>query len=122
MACLLATMFLSLNIVPAVAHSPVSPEVVEKVVRTKFASAPVMIKIARCESTFRQYESDGSLLYNKEGSSAVGVMQIMSSVHMSDAKRLGHDITTLDGNLDFALHLYKTQGTRPWDDSRHCWG
>jgi len=120
-ACLVVAMFTSLSVVPAGAHSSVSPKVVEKAVRTKFASTPILIKIAHCESSFRQYKPNGAPLYNEQGSSAVGVMQIMSSVHNRTARKMGYDIKTLDGNLNYALHLYKSEGTRPWKASRRCW-
>jgi hypothetical protein len=34
---------------------------------------------------------------------------------------MGLDIETLDGNLAYARHLYRTQGTAPWVYSEHCW-
>lgn len=83
--------------------------------------APELVAIAGCESKFRQYEADGRPLRNRQGSSATGVMQIMASVHAPEAEKMGLDIETLAGNLHYALHLYKSQGTRPWRASRHCW-
>lgn len=107
----------------ASAHAQTSATVstAEQTVYAKYAKYPILIKIARCESGFQQYEPDGSLNYNDEGSSAVGIMQIMSSVHKEDAMRLDYDITTTEGNLGYALHLYRTQGTTPWNPSKHCW-
>ena len=92
---------------------------IEKKVKARFASAPVLVKIAKCESGFRQYSGNRPL--RNPSSSATGVMQIMYSVHHKRASRLGHDITTLDGNLAYALYLYKNEGTRPWNASKHCW-
>lgn len=117
----MVAMMSSLFIAPAGAHPPVSAETVKKMVHTKFASTPVLIKIARCESGISQYKPDGSLLYNEKGSSAVGIMQIMSSVHQRAAQKLGYDITTPEGNIGYAKHLYKTQGTTPWNASKKCW-
>ena len=94
---------------------------VEKQVRQYFASYPVLINIAKCESRMRQYDEKGRVLKNPS-SSASGVMQIMLSYHRKPAARLGLDLHTLDGNLRYALHLYKQEGTRPWNASRHCWG
>lgn len=93
----------------------------EQAVRKHFASYPVLVSIARCESGFRQFDENGRILKNPN-SSATGVMQIMSSVHRHAASRLNYDINTLAGNLGYAKHLYKTEGTRPWNPSRHCWG
>jgi hypothetical protein len=114
-ACLLVAGFYPHT---AAARSPVSAEYVEKYVRTH---APALVGIARCESRFRQFEADGSPLYNKQGSSAVGVMQIMSSVHDRRAKDLGYDIKTLEGNVGYAEVLYNEQGRQPWKASASCW-
>lgn len=93
---------------------------VEGYTREYFADAPVMIAIAQCESRFRQFDKDGKILKNAH-SSAVGVMQIMSSLHTDTAKKLGHDITTVEGNLGYARHLYEKEGTKPWNASKKCW-
>lgn len=90
--------------------------------------APEMVDIIRCESQFRHYEPDGSVLKNTEGSSAIGVAQIMQSKH-PDPKVLrsynrrydmdltidDFDITTLHGNMGYALVLYQVRGTRDWE-------
>ncbi len=93
----------------------------EEYVRAYFSDIPVMQDIAWCESRFRHYDSTGKPLRNMQGSSAIGVMQIMSSLHQEPAQRLGHDITTLEGNMAYARHLYERNGTRDWNASRHCW-
>jgi hypothetical protein len=107
--------------------APVMPvaQSVEEYVRDYFADAPVMIEIAKCESRFRQFTKDGQVLKNGEGSSAVGIFQIMSSIHDSYADKLGLDIYTMQGNAAYARYLYSTQGTKPWEadlKSEKCWG
>lgn len=94
----------------------------EDAVRTYFADIPILQEVARCESRFRQYDSTGRPLRNMHGSSATGVMQIMSSVHRDTALHLGYDIDTLEGNMGYARYLYERNGTRDWNASRHCWG
>lgn len=93
--------------------------------------AAEMIPIIKCESHFRHYDKDGELLRNREGSSAVGVAQIMSSVH-PDPKIIkkynekfdmdltvdSFDITTFAGNIGYALVLYKVRGVRDWECSK----
>lgn len=93
---------------------------VENVVRQEFGKYPVLIRIAKCESQFRQWRPDGEVLRNPSG--ATGVMQIMPQYHKKSAQKMGMDIETLHGNLRYARHLHKTQGTRPWNASKHCWG
>lgn len=96
---------------------------VEEYVREYFKDAPVMIDIARCESKFRQFDSKGNILRNEQGSSAVGVFQIMASIHASSAdKNLGLNIYDLEGNAAYARYLYEKNGTRDWNASKSCWG
>ncbi len=97
-------------------------QTVEEYVRDYFADEPVMIAIAKCESQFRQTDKNGKLLKNAH-SSAIGVFQIMSSIHAGNAeKNLGIDITTIEGNAAYARYLYEKSGTKPWNASKSCWG
>lgn len=90
--------------------------------------AAEMIPIIACESNFRHLAPDGTILKNHEGSSAIGVAQILSSKHPDpriverynrkfdmDMEIEDFDITTLEGNLGYALALYKVRGTRDWE-------
>lgn len=98
-----------------------APKSVEEYVREQFKDAPVMIDIARCESRFRQFDSNGKVLKNPT-SSAMGVFQVMASLHAESAKKnLGLDIYSLEGNAAYARHLYEKNGTRDWNASKHCW-
>jgi hypothetical protein len=96
-------------------------QTVKEYVEIYFADEPVMIDIASCESHFRQFDKHGNVLKNSAGSSAVGIFQIMSSIHAKDAKNMGYDITTIDGNLGYAKYLYEAKGTAPWNASKACW-
>jgi hypothetical protein len=97
-------------------------QTVEQYIRTQFADAPIMVDIARCESRFRQKSVDGSVLKNPH-SSAMGVFQIMASIHAKPAlTNLGLNIYSLEGNAAYARYLYERQGTSPWNDSKACWG
>ncbi len=107
--------------------APVMPvaQSVEEYVRDYFKDAPIMIEIAKCESRFRQFDKNGQVLKNAAGSSAVGIFQIMSSIHDSSADKLGIDIYTMQGNAAYARYLLDTQGTKPWEadlKSKGCWG
>lgn len=93
----------------------------EKKVREYFKDIPVMIEIARCESNFRQFTDAGNVLRGGDSGGMVGVFQFFESIHSVPAKALGFDIATLDGNLAYARHLYKLQGTDPWGPARSCW-
>lgn len=90
-------------------------------VKSYFADIPVMANIAKCESNFREYSANGSVLNGGSGG-MIGVFQINRSVHAKFALSLGDDITTLAGNMAYARYLYSQQGTAPWDSSKSCWG
>jgi hypothetical protein len=94
---------------------------VEAKVREYWQDAPVMAKVAYCESTMRQYGKDGQPIRGRVNPADVGVMQINETVHAAAAAKMGLDLETLDGNLAYARYLYRTQGTAPWIYSKPCW-
>ena len=104
----------------ALAQQMPQAQSVQEYVANYFADEPIMIAIAGCESQFRQYDKDGSVLKNP-GSSAVGLFQIMSSIHDPIADKLGIDIYTLQGNAAYARYVYEQKGTKPWNASKACW-
>lgn len=97
-------------------------EDIPRLVKTYYAKYPVLAEIAFCESTMRQYDDNGNVLRGKVDSADVGIMQINQRYHAEKAKELGYDLMTPEGNLGFALYLYKAQGSRPWNASKSCWG
>lgn len=97
------------------------PQTVEEYVRDYFADTPILAEIASCESQFRQFGRDGQVIRNP-GSSAVGLFQIMASIHASMADdKLGLDVYSLQGNAAYARYLYDRQGLVPWNASKACW-
>ncbi len=105
-----------------VAHANTSPSKVEAVVREYFSDIPIMIEIARCESTFRHTLADGSVLRGYVDNADTGVMQINLRYHQQTAKRLGLDLENIYDNMAYARYLYERQGTQPWNASAPCWG
>ncbi len=93
----------------------------EAIVREYFSDIPVMIQVARCESTFRHNLADGSVLRGKVDSRDTGVMQINSHYHGQAAEKLGLDLENLHDNMEYARGLYERQGTQPWSASAPCW-
>jgi len=97
----------------------------------KANDASAMIPIIKCESHFRHYDKEGAPLRNSSGSSAVGVAQILSSMH-PDQKIIDRynrkydaglsiedlDVNTFEGNIGYALVLFKMNGTRDWECSK----
>lgn len=93
----------------------------ESIVTNYFSDAPIMADIAYCESRYRQYEPNGDLFRGIVNNSDVGIMQINEYYHLEDSQKLGIDIHTVEGNLEYARHLYNTQGVQPWKSSSPCW-
>ncbi len=92
----------------------------EAYVRNYFADLPIMIEVARCESHFRQTDSNGKVLRGKENRFDVGVMQINEYYHANTAKRLGYNIYSTEGNTAFARYLYEKNGIKDWKPSWDC--
>lgn len=81
----------------------------------------ILLKIAMCESKNKQFNEDGSVHMGVINPLDTGRFQINQKYHLENSKKLGMDIFTLEGNTDYALYLYKKNGTRDWDWSRDCW-
>lgn len=102
-------------------------------VENKSHSAPMEIAlavIADCESgdgtpgSGKQFYPDGRLVWNLEGSTAVGKYQILASMHEERAKKMGFDIRTEEGNQGYARVLYSESKTKHWEAdprSAKCW-
>jgi len=93
----------------------------EEIVKEYFIDSPVMADVAFCESRFRQFDKNGEPLRGIVNKADVGVMQINEKYHADTALKLGIDIYTLEGNMEYAKYLYDTQGTKPWVHSKGCW-
>lgn len=87
-----------------------------------------LVPVCSCESTGvrdsipRQYDSNGDVLRGKINHHDVGMCQINETYHLAEAQKLGMDIYTPAGNIQFANYLYEHQGTKPWNWSKGCWG
>jgi hypothetical protein len=95
---------------------------IEKYLRENFSDTPILIEIARCESTFVHYDKNGDLMRGKANNADVGVMQINEKYHLETATKLGFDIHTIEGNVNYAKYLYDKYGAEPWSASSPCWG
>jgi hypothetical protein len=87
---------------------------VEDYVRFAFADVPDMITIAKCESGFRQFRSDGKVLRGGPSGQYIGIFQIDENIHTARAKKMNMDIHSIDGNVNYARYLYDSSGTNPW--------
>ena len=96
-------------------------EKIKSSVQDYFSDVPTMIEVARCESNFRQFTDSGNVLRGGAGNQMIGVFQFYGKIHAKGALALGFDINTVEGNLNYARHVYEQQGTTPWNSSKSCW-
>jgi hypothetical protein len=94
----------------------------EAFLRDYFSDIPVMVEIARCESTFDNVQSN--LRYQGERERSFGFFQIHEPSWHSTALELGLDQYQTDAmqNVLLARHLYELDGLNPWRFSKDCWG
>ncbi|MGH7141040.1 MAG: hypothetical protein ACREGH_00185 [Minisyncoccia bacterium] len=92
---------------------------IKAAVENYFSDLPIMVDIASCESNFHQDDLSGGLLIS--ATDDLGVMQINRDAHADEARALGYDLSTLEGNMEFARYLYDREGTAPWLSSARCW-
>ena len=93
----------------------------EKIVRSYFRDIPIMVQIARCESTFRHTLEDGSVLQGVVDKADTGVMQNNKRYHEKTAIAMNLNLDDIYHNMAYARYLYETQGTQPWSASAPCW-
>lgn len=94
---------------------------IENYLRVQYADTPILVEIARCESTFSQFDKDGNVVRGRVNNQDVGVMQINEKYHADRAQELGLDIHTIEGNVAYAKYLYEQEGAAPWKSSSKCW-
>lgn len=90
-------------------------------IKGHFPEAPIMVKVAKCESGIRHTHSNGSVVRGGKTPADVGLFQINTLAHGSELARLGLDVMKLEDNVRFARILYERNGLRDWAPSEHCW-
>ena len=83
--------------------------------------AEMMTRIAYCESKLRQFNERGRVVRNPV-SPDYGVFQIHKPTWGHEADKLGLDIYTVEGNIEMADYILKTQGIAAWRASAACHG
>lgn len=100
-----------------------APQTLSQYVDEYFKDTPILADIAWCESRVRHVDSTTSkVLRGTVDSDDIGVMQINTRYHGAEAEKLGLDLKSLSGNLEYAKYLYEKEGTKPWRSSKACWG
>lgn len=84
--------------------------------------APILKRIAECESGNTHYRKDGQVIFNpnSNGTVDVGKYQI-NTVWNTKATELGLDLTKEEDNEEMAEWIYANRGTEDWYSSKKCW-
>ncbi len=69
-----------------------------------------MAKVVECESNFKLKAFNP---HNKNGSTDHGLFQI-NSIHKSNARKMGIDLDTIQGQFQYARYLVDKNGYRDW--------
>lgn len=99
-----------------IAPELVRAEVIKEVPTTVFP--PMLKKICTAESGWKQFKANGDVVRGKVNPSDIGICQINEYINNDEARRLGYDIYTEQGNKDFAVYLFNNRGVQPWESSR----
>lgn len=97
------------------------------VVMSAFPADTVMWAIAACESRYRQFREDGTVLRGGVNPRDIGLFQINDSVHavliksLMEEDSLLYNISTVDGNIEVAKILRNRDEYQPWNFSSFCW-
>ncbi len=84
--------------------------------------APVLERIAQCESGGKHLGKSGQVLLSANTNDTVDVGKYqVNTVWFGKATELGLDITTEEGNKAMAEWIYFNRGTEDWYSSKHCW-
>lgn len=100
---------------------------VEVKVGIKFDDIPMLQRICNAEVTgnpnvkSHQFNRDGSVVRGKIDKSDIGYCQINERYNNDEARRLGYDIYTEEGNKAFAVYLFLNRGVQPWKASYEMW-
>jgi ABC-type Fe3+-citrate transport system substrate-binding protein len=111
----------TVQVASTITRSLKTREEMEAYLKDEYADTPILVDVARCESTFKQFHEDGKVVRGRVDRDDIGVMQINERYHGETAEKLGIDIYTVDGNIAYAKYLYDKFGTKPWSASKPCW-
>lgn len=91
---------------------------VEKIVKDE-SPTPVLLRIAKCESSGSHYGLSGQVLISK--TQDMGLYQIHIPIWGKKATEMGLNLAVEKDNEKFARWLYENYGTEPWIHSKKCW-
>ena len=85
-------------------------------------TAPVLLRIFKCESNNKHFDKNGQVLMRSNNNKTVdiGIAQI-NSVWFAKATELRLDLTKEGDNKEMAQWIYRNRGTDDWSASAKCW-
>jgi len=88
--------------------------------------APILEKIAKCESLTGHYAKNGQVAVRANASKThnsvdIGKYQINSYYWGAKATEMGLNLWDEKDNETFAIWLYGEKGSEPWSASKKCW-
>ncbi len=94
-----------------------------EVIKEVPAKAPILDRIAKCESPSGHYDKTGQVVArgNKNSSVDIGKYQINNDVWGAQATKLGYNLFVEKDNEAMAHWIYENVGTGPWYLSAKCW-
>ena len=81
----------------------------------------ILERIAWCESRGRQFDEHGAVVRGLVNPDDIGKYQINEKHWGVEAKQLGYNLATEEGNRKMAMLLFDRYGTQPWHWSQSCW-
>ena len=94
-----------------------------EVIKEVEVKAPVMERIAKCESGGKHFAPSGQVIVNVNNNKTydIGKYQI-NSIWNKKATELGYNLYIEKDNEAFAMWLYRNYGSEPWSASKaNCW-
>jgi len=89
--------------------------------KSETKDTPLLVDIAWCESRLNQYNEKGIVVRGEKVREDVGIFQINERYHKENAEKMGIDIYTAEGNIEYGKYLYEKYGSKPWSASSKCW-
>lgn len=90
-------------------------------IEAQFGVGTPMVAVAMCESGLVQFDDFNHVLRGHITPADIGTFQVNVEYHGNRAKKLGINLYSLDGNIEYAKYLYDKNGLKDWEASRGCW-
>lgn len=98
-----------------------STTTVKSHIEAVFGANSPMVQVAQCESGLTQFDAPNHVLRGRITPADIGLFQVNAEYHADQAKKLGINLYSLDGNIQYAKYLYNKNGLRDWNASKSCW-